>query len=263
MFGRARSDRFGISGSEIMMLREYEVLYVEREKNTVYICRRPPESRLYRVIETADRTLIGKYIKYFVTFKPREFYEDFCLNEKYYVVFRAPDGVPLKKSDGILTARKVVRALALQNPPLEIAANILSCDHIFMCGNELEFAYDLPETDIKITREYFFVKLTDFVNSFLETETDRNTDKWLADLRGGRFEDLLTAYRCMPDAAEETDLPKRGRFEKIKAVLPKIAVAAVAIAAIITAVIAFDKSGGEETDHSRIDSLGTIDLTKQ
>lgn len=262
MFGGARSDCFGISGSEIMILKEYEVLYVEREKNTVYICRRPSESKLYRVVETADRALIAKYIKYFVTFRPREFYEDFCLNEKYYAVFSAPDGIPLKNSDRILTARKVVRALALQNPPLEIAVNILSRDHIFVCGDELEFAYDLPETNIKITREYFFVKLTDFVNSFLGTETDRNTDKWISDLRGGRFEDLLTAYRCMPDTAEETDLSERERFEKIKAALPKIAAVAVAIAAIITAIVAFDQSG-ETPDHSRIDSLGTIDLTEQ
>ncbi|MDE6031341.1 MAG: hypothetical protein K2G32_06960, partial [Oscillospiraceae bacterium] len=182
-----------------MKLMEYEVLYVERAENTVYICRRPHESELYRVIEAADRTRIAKYIKYFVSCRPKGFCEDFCLNEKYYAVFSAPDGIPLKDSGETLTAKKVIRALAMQNPPLEIAVNILSREHIFVCGDELEFAYDLPETDIKITREYFFVKLADFVSLFLETEVNRNTEKWLDDLRCGRFKDLFTAYRCMPD----------------------------------------------------------------
>lgn len=262
MFGRAGSYRLGVSGSEVMKLKEYEVLYVEPSENTVYVCQRPSESRLYRIIEAADMTRIAKYIKYFITCRPKEFYEDFCLNEKYYAVFDAPDGIPLKKSGESLTARKVVRSLALQNPPFEIAVNILSRNHIFVCGDELEFAYDLPETDIKITREYFFVKLADFVNSFLETETDRNTEKWLTDIRCGRFEDLLTAYRCMPDAAEKEALPDRERLKKIKAVLPKIAAVIATIAVITTTIAAFNQSGGE-SDYSCIDSLGTIDLTKQ
>lgn len=246
-----------------MKLMEYEVLYAERAENTAYICRRPHESELYRVIEAADRTRIAKYIKYFSACRPKGFCEDFCLNEKYYAVFRAPDGITLKNTGETLTAKKVVRALAMQNPPLEIAVNILSREHIFMCGDELEFAYDLPETDIKITREYFFVKLADFVSLFLETEVNRNTEKWLDDLRGGRFEDLLTAYRRMPDTVEETDIPDKERFKKIKAVLPKIAVVIAAAAAIITAVAVALEQSGEEPEYNRIYSLGTIDLTKQ
>ncbi|MDE7360422.1 MAG: hypothetical protein K2N38_00635 [Oscillospiraceae bacterium] len=245
-----------------MKLKEYEVLYVEQAENTVYVCRKPSETGLYRVIETADRTRIAKYIRYFAACNPREFYEDFCLNEKYYAVFFAPDGIPLKASGETLTAQKAARALAMQNPPLEIAVNILSRDHIFICGDELEFAYDLPETDIKITRDYFFGRLADFMNSFLETGADRNVEKWLTDLRGGRFDDLLTAYRCMPSAGEETEISDKERFKKIKAALPKIA-AVIAAAAIITAAaLALDQSG-EEPEYSRIDSLGTIDLTKQ
>lgn len=246
-----------------MKLMEYEVLYVEHSENTVYVCRRPPERKLYRVIETADKTRIAKYIKYFSSRKPKEFYDDFCLSEKYYAVFCAPDGISLKDSREVLTAKRVVRALAMQNPPLEIAVNLLSRDHIFVCGDELEFAYDLPETDIKITSEYFFVKLADFLNSFCRTGADRNIEKWLADLRGGNFKDLLTTYRCMPDTAEETTIPDTERFKKIKAVLPKIAAVIAAAAAIITvAALVLDQSG-EEPDYSRIDSLGTIDLTQK
>lgn len=245
-----------------MLLKDYEILYVERENNAVYICRRISDSKLCRVVEAADRTRIEKYIKYFAAFGPREFLEDFCLNEKYYAVFLAPDGIPLKSSGEILTFGKAVRALARQDPPLEIAVNILSRDHIFVCGNELEFAYDLPEIDIKITRKYFFGKLTDFLYSLEETGTDRNTEKWLADLRDGRFEDLITAYRCMPDAAAQTVPPKRERFKKLKAVLPKLAAAAAVIAAIIAAIAAFGQ-GSEFPDHDQISSLGTIDLTEQ
>lgn len=263
MFGRAGAYRFGVSGSEVMKLKEYEVLYVERSENTVYVCQRPPESKLYRIIEAADMTRIAKYIKYFITCRTKEFCEDFCLNEKYYAVFCAPDGIPLKKSGVTLTAQKVVRAFAMQNPPLEIAVKMLSRDHIFVCGDELEFAYVLPETDIKITRDYFFVKLADFVNSFWETGLDRNAERWLADLRSGRFENLLTAYRCMPDIVEGTDLSNTERFKKVKAVLPKIAAVIAAAAAIITAAAFALEKNVEEAEYGRIDSLGTIDLTKQ
>lgn len=262
MFGGTRSDRFGVSGSEVMKLMEYEVLYVEHSENTVYVCRRPSESRLYRVIEAADMTCIEKYIKYFITCRPKEFYEDFCLNEKYYAVFCAPDGIPFKDSGETLAAKRVVRALAMQNPPFEIAVNILSRDHIFVCGDELEFAYDLPETNMKITREYFFVRLAEFINSYWITGLDRNTEKWLADLRRGRFDDLLTAYRCMPDTAEKADIPKKERFRKIKAILPKV-VAVIAAAAIIAAACLVLDQGDDELDYGRIDSLGTIDLTQK
>lgn len=245
-----------------MKLKEYEVIYAERSGNTAYTCRKPSESGLYRVIETSDRARIAKYIKYFSVCKPRGFYEDLCLNEKYYAVFRAPDGRPLKSPEETLTAKKVVRALAMQNPPLEIAVNILSPQHIFVCGDELEFAYDLPETDIKVTREYFFGKLADFLDSFCETGSDRNAEKWLSDLRGGKFKDLLTAYVSMPDTAEETSLPDTGRFGKLKALLPRIAAMIAAAAVIITAIIALGQSD-EKTEYSRMDHLGTVDLTQK
>lgn len=263
MHGGARSDRFGVSGNKMMMLKEYEVLYVERAENTVYICRRPNESGLYRVIETADRARIAKYIKYFVSCKPKEFCGDFCLNEKYYAVFRAPDGILLKNSGETLTAKKVVRALAMQDPPSEIAVNILSRDHIFVCGDEHEFAYELPETDMKITREYFFAKLAEFLDSSCDIGEDRNTEKWLADLRGGSFKDLLTAYKSMPDTVGETRPPDAKRFKKIKAALPKIAVVIATAAAIITAAVFTLAKSGEEPEYDRINSLGTIDLSKQ
>ena len=244
-----------------MKLKEYEVLYVERAENTAYICRRPPENRLCRVIESADKTRIEKYIKFFAGCKPIDFFEDFCLGEKYYAVFSAPDGIPFKNTKEILTAKKVMRALAMQDPPPEIAVRMLSCDYIFVCGDELEFACVLPETDFKITREYFFERLADFVNSCCGT-ADRNVEKWLADLRSGKFDNLVNAYKCMPDEAKETNIPKKERFQRIKAVLPKIVAVLAAAAAIIIAVSLMLEHSDEDPGYSRIDSLGTIDLTK-
>ncbi|MCH5203784.1 MAG: hypothetical protein J1F03_03495 [Oscillospiraceae bacterium] len=246
-----------------MKLKEYEVLYVEYAENTVYICRRPLESKLYRVIESADRERIAKYIKYFVINKPREFYEDFCLNQKYYAVFCVSDGITVQNAGETLTAQKVVRALAMQNPPLEIAVKILSPDHIYVCGDELEFAYDLPEIDLKITWEYFFVKLYDFINLYCETGADQNYEKWLEKLQGGKFEDLINAYRCMPNTAEAIDIAEMERFKKIKEVLPKIIAVIAAAAAIITAAAFILDRSSEDIGYSRIDSLGTIDLTEQ
>ena len=263
MYGGARSDSFGVCGSEVMKLKEYEVLYVECAENTVYICRIPTENRLYRVIESKDKTRIEKYIKYFAAHRPRDFFEDFCLNGKYYVVFHAPEGIPLKNAEETLTAKKVVRALAMQNPPLEIAVRMLSRDRIFVCGDELEFAYDLPETDIRITREFFFERLADFVHSCCITSADRNVEKWLANLRGGKFDDLIKAYKSMPDTAKEADIPKRERFQKIKAVLPKIVAVIAVAAAVIAAASIMREQSDEDPGYSLIDSLGTIDLTKQ
>ena len=245
-----------------MKLKEYEVLYVERAENTVYICRRPPENRLYRVIESEDKTQIAKYIKYFAARKPKEFFEDFCLNEKYYAVFSASDGIPFKNTREILTAKKVMRALAMQAPPPEIAVKMLSRDHILVCGDELEFAYDLPETDIRITREFFFERLADFVNSSFVT-ADGNIEKWLADLRSGKFDDLVSAYKDMPDTAKETDIPNKERFQKIKAVLPKIVAVIAVAAAVIAAASIMREQSDEDPGYSLIDSLGTIDLTEQ
>ncbi len=246
-----------------MKLKEYEVLYVEHGKNTAYICRKPPESKTYRVIEASDKTRIAGYIKYFVDCKPKEFYEDFCLNEKYYAVFAAPDGIPLKVSGEHLTARRVVRALAMQNPPPGIAVNILTAEHIFLCGEELEFAYDLPETSPGISREYFFGKLADFVEPLWETDGDRRFEKWLDDLRGGKFEDLLSAYRHMPESAEEKASPNKERLKKIIAAAMKIAVAIAAVSAIAAAVLALGKGDEEDADYSRMEALGTIDLTEE
>ncbi len=245
-----------------MKLKEYEVLYVEHGKNTVYICRKPPENKTCRIIEASDRTRIAGYIKYFVNCKPPDFYENFCLNKKYYAVFTAPDGIPLKDSSEPLTARRVVRALAMQNPPLEIAVNILSAENIFLCGEELEFAYELPETSAVISREYFFGKLADFVKPLWETDGDRRFEKWLANLRAGRFEDLLSAYRCMPESAEEKASPNKEKLKKIMAVIMKIAAAIAAVSAIAAAVLMLGKDE-ENSDYSRMESLGTVDLTKE
>lgn len=245
-----------------MKLKEYEVLYVEHRENTVYICRKPPESRIFRIIEATDKTRIAGYIKYFVNCKPKEFYEDFCLNEKYYAVFAAPDGIPLKESSEPLTARRAVRALAMQDPPPGIAVNILSAENIFVCGEELEFAYELPETSALISREYFFGKLADFVKPLWETDSDKNFEKWLAELRAGKFEDLLSAYRCMPESPEEKASPNNEKLGKIMAVIMKIAAVIAAVSAIIAAVLMLGK-GEDNSDYSRMEFLGTIDLTKE
>ncbi len=248
-----------------MKLKEYEVLYVEHGKNTVYICRKQPEGKTCRVIEATDKTLIAGYIKYFVNCKPKEFYEDFCLNEKYYAVFAAPDGIPFKGSGETLTARMVVRALAMQNPPPGIAVNILSAEHIYLCGEEPEFAYDLPETSAAVSPEYFFGKLADFVEPLWETDGDKSFEKWLADLRAGKFKDLLSAYRHMPESAEEKASPDKEKLKKIMAVITKIAAAIAAVSAIIAAILALGNGGGdgEEAEYSRMESLGTIDLTEE
>lgn len=245
-----------------MKLMEYEVLYAERGENTVYVCTKPPESKRYRVIESADKARIAEYIKYFVTRKPCGFYEDFCLNEKYYAVFDEPDGIPLDKSGEQLTARRALRALAMQDPPLEIAVRILSVDHIFVCGEELEFAYDLPEIQKDITRKYFFSRLADFLEPLLKTSGER----WLEDLRGGKFESLLSAYRNMPDLGDLNEISKKDRFEKLKEILPKIAALILAAAAAITAAFLALNQGGESEDppeYNGISSLGTIDLTDE
>lgn len=246
-----------------MKLKEYEVLYVEHGKNTVYICRKPPETKTYRIIEATDKTQIAGYIKYFVNCKPKEFYEDFCLNEKYYAVFSAPDGIPIKGSSEPLTARKVVRALAMQNPPPEIGVNILSEENIYLCGEEPEFAYELPETSAVISREYFFGKLADFVEPLWETDEDTRFEKWLADLRTGKFENLLSAYRCMPESAEEKISPNKEKLKKIMAVVMKITAVIAAISAIISAAALLLDKGEEDADYSRMESLGTIDLTEE
>lgn len=249
-----------------MKLMEYEVLYAERGENAVYVCTKPPESKRYRVIESADKTRIAEYIKYFVTQKPSGFYENFCLNEKYYAVFDQPDGIPLERSGEELTARMVLRALAMQDPPLEIAVRILSKDHIFVCGAEPEFACDLPETKKVITREYFFSRLSDFLKPLMKTPGDRQSEKWYEDLKDGKFESLLSAYRHMPDPDNSKEISIKDRFEKIKEILPKIAALIIATAAAVTAVIlALNQSGesGEEQEYSGISSLGTIDLTEE
>ncbi len=251
-----------------MRLNEYEVIYAER--SGVYICRKPRENGLYRIVAASDKARIAKYIKYFKTRRPKEFHGDFCLNEKYYVVFDAPDGIPLKKSGETLTARKTVRAFALQNPPLEIAVKMLSPDNIFVCGDELEFAYALPETDIKITREYFFARLADFIISFCEANSDRNIKLWLDELRRGKFEDILTAYRNMPDTAQ-SDLSDEERFMRGGSALSWVIALVTAAAAIIASAVLMlemsgdigDDIGDNAAEYSRIDSLGTIELRKR
>lgn len=246
-----------------MKLKEYEVLYAERSKNAVYVCRRPFESKLYRIIESTDKKKIEKYIKYFVIRKPRGFCEGFCLDEKYYAVFCAPDGIPLKSTEETLSVRRVIRALAMQAPPPEIAVRMLSREHIFVCGDELEFAYELPETAHGITREFFFERLADFVDISCDADAEGVSESWLTDLRGGKFDDLVSAYRSMPNIAEKAEAPEGERFKVLRSVLPKLIAAAVLAAAIIGAAIALSEQSGEDTVYSRIDSIGTIDLTKK
>ncbi len=243
-----------------MRLQEYEVIYTERAENTVHICRKPPEAKLYRIVETADKKKTAGYIQYFRTRSIRGFYEDFCLNEKYYAVFDNPDGVPLRSSGEPLTAERVVRALTMQNPPLEIAVKILSADLIFVCGEEMEFAYCLPETDRKVTKKMFFRKLADFVESLWEKPISEQAQGWLADLRGDRFENLPEAYRHMPDPAVAPEPSGEERINKIKAAVMKAAAVVAAVLAAAAAVLLALGGGESEPEYGNMEYIGTIDL---
>ncbi len=242
-----------------MKLKDYEAVYIEYSENTVYICRRASERGLFRIIESADKERIEKYIKYFSTHKFSGFCGDFCLNGKYYVVFDNPDGVPLKSAAEIPDAKKIVKALAIQNPPPEIAVKIMSREYIFVCGEEIEFAYDLPETDM-ISRELFWERLADLVDSFWQKPINERAEKWLSDLREGKFENIPAAYKHMPDQTAADDFSDEDRFEKIKSVLAKIA--AVIASVIIAALAVSAATDGEDAEYGNMEYIGTIDLRK-
>ena len=96
-----------------------------------------------------------------------------------------------------------------------------------------------------------------------DTGSEDVSESWLTDLRGGKFHDLVSAYRSMPNTVEKAETPEGERFKALRAVLPKLIAAAVLAAAIIGAAIALSEQSSEDTVYSRIDSIGTVDLTKE
>ena len=68
--------------------------------------------QLYRIFELADRNKIAEYIKYFNSLNFKDFYGDFSIDEKYYIVFKHPDGIIAGDSDWKkLSAKDIVKAL--------------------------------------------------------------------------------------------------------------------------------------------------------
>ena len=133
-----------------MYIKEFNVIYTEKKTDEyrLYICKKSLENQLYRIFELADRNKIAEYIKYFNSLNFKDFYGDFSIDEKYYIVFKHPDGIIAGDSDWKkLSAKDIVKALVLQNPPLEIAVPMLSFNNIFVYEKEIRFAYVLPMLD--------------------------------------------------------------------------------------------------------------------
>ena len=124
-----------------MYIKEFNVIYTEKKTDEyrLYICKKSLENQLYRIFELADRNKIAEYIKYFNSLNFKDFYGDFSIDEKYYIVFKHPDGIIAGDSDWKkLSAKDIVKALVLQNPPIEIAVPMLSFNNIFVYEKENE-----------------------------------------------------------------------------------------------------------------------------
>ena len=78
-----------------MYIKEFNVIYTEKKTDEyrLYICKKSLENQLYRIFELADRNKIAEYIKYFNSLNFKDFYGDFSIDEKYYIVFKHPDGI--------------------------------------------------------------------------------------------------------------------------------------------------------------------------
>ena len=84
-----------------MYIKEFNVIYTEKKTDEyrLYICKKSLENQLYRIFELADRNKIAEYIKYFNSLNFKDFYGDFSIDEKYYIVFKHPDGIIAGDSD--------------------------------------------------------------------------------------------------------------------------------------------------------------------
>ena len=71
-----------------MYIKEFNVIYTEKKTDEyrLYICKKSLENQLYRIFELADRNKITEYIKYFNSLNFKDFYGDFSIDEKYYIV---------------------------------------------------------------------------------------------------------------------------------------------------------------------------------
>ena len=226
-----------------MYIKEFNVIYTEKKTDEyrLYICKKSLENQLYRIFELADRNKITEYIKYFNSLNFKDFYGDFSIDEKYYIVFKHPDGIIAGDSDWKkLSAKDIVKALVLQNPPIEIAVPMLSFNNIFVYEKEIRFAYVLPMLDNRACKGLLEEKLADMIDLI-----------W----------SLVIALKYMPENEKAIPKCKSEYYDRIKKILLKIAVTAAVLAGIL--IIIFKLMAEYDTDkleYDKIDSLGGIDL---
>lgn len=247
-----------------MQLKEYNVIYKERENEeyTVYICRKSFSSRLYRILELTDKNKIIECIKYFDSLKFKDFYGDFSINEKYYIAFSQPDGTILKYSDTEkISAKSIVKALAMNNPPLELSLSMLSFDNIYVSGNEIRFAYAPPVLDKSVSKQTLEQKLADMVEALWSENRSEEAKQWLISFRSGKFAHLISAYKNMPESETVSSELKPKSYDKIKKILLKTAAVVSVIIGIIIMFNLLTEENEDNLEYDKIDSLGVIDLT--
>lgn len=246
-----------------MKLKEFNVIYRERTDGeyTVYICRKSFSGRLYRILELTDKSKIIECIKYFDSLKFKDFYGDFSINEKYYIAFSQPDGIILNSTDREkIPAKSIVKALAMQNPPLELSLPMLSFDNIYVSGNEIRFAYVPPVLNKSVSKDMLEQKLADMVDVLWSENRSEEAEQWLISLRSGKFAHLISAFKNMPESEIVSSELKPKSYDKIKNILLK---AAAIISAIIGIIIMFKlltEKSEDNLEYDKIDSLGVIDL---
>ncbi len=246
-----------------MKLGEFNVIYRERtdREYAVYICRKSLSSRLYRIIELTDRNKIVECIKYFDSLQFKDFYGDFSINEKYYIAFSQPDGKVLKAADTEkIPAKSIVKALAMQNPPLELSLPMLSFDNIYVSGNEIRFAYVPPVLDKRVSKDMLEQKLADMVDALWSENRSEEAEQWLISLRSGKFAHLISAFKNMPESEIGTSELKPRNYDKIKNVLLKTAAIIGAVIGIIIMFKLLTEKSEDDMEYDQIDSLGVVDL---
>ncbi len=109
--------------------------------------------------------------------------------KKYYIVFKHPDGIIAGDSDWKkkLSAKDIVKALVLQNPPLEIAVPMLSFNNIFVYEKEIRFAYVLPMLDNRACKGLLEEKLADMIDLIWSEHRTPEAKRWLDSLRAENF----------------------------------------------------------------------------
>lgn len=247
-----------------MYIKEFNVIYTEKKTDEyrLYICKKSLENQLYRIFELADRNKIAEYIKYFNSLNFKDFYGDFSIYEKYYIVFKHQDGIIAGDSDWKkLSAKDIVKALVLQNPPIEIAVPMLSFNNIFVYEKEIRFAYVLPMLDNRACKGLLEEKLADMIDLIWSEHRTPEAKRWLDSLRRGKFSHLVIALKYMPENEKAIPECKSEYYDRIKKILLKIAVTAAVLAGIL--IIIFKLMAEYDTDkleYDKIDSLGGIDL---